>query len=403
MEDWQLLEGTSIPYQDNNRRTELHEAASRGHGAEVRRLLEQGAEVSRQDIYGHTALHLAAAGGHEAVVKLLTEGGADPSIRDIDECTTLHLAKSGGHDAVVRWLLDGGTDISCQETSGQMLLQAVEVVVKQSENKDISPSQDINKCKTLHTTIYKKHVTVAKLVSGKGVDFSHRDSKGTGSQFVESQERKEAVRLSRYRKAQSISQAKNLRLKVQGNTGESTGQKSSLHLSSDIQEFGDDFMGEEEEEEKVDEDEEMIEWTEEEGGEDERWEVEEEEEGKTKWDEESSNDDNFYSLGQYPNWDVPKDIENCASAEKGKRKAGTPQGDPQNQNSPVKRTKKDDQDDEHDREGEERKANKTRTRKQTSDQSRPYACPYFKNNLQEYMGCAGWNNPRLHRVKYAST
>src|SRR5271156_6649788 len=57
--------------------TALYWAASSGHEAVVKLLLEHKADVNAKDSYGETALHGAASKGHEAVVKLLLEHKAD--------------------------------------------------------------------------------------------------------------------------------------------------------------------------------------------------------------------------------------------------------------------------------------------------------------------------------------
>jgi ankyrin repeat protein len=52
-------------------------AASNGHEAVVKLLLEKGADMERKSSNGRTPLWWAAEGGHEAVMKLLLEKGAE--------------------------------------------------------------------------------------------------------------------------------------------------------------------------------------------------------------------------------------------------------------------------------------------------------------------------------------
>ena len=89
---------------DGKRRTALHRAASNGHEAVVRLLLEKGANFEAKNSCEKTALHCAAMGGHEAVVRLLLEKGADIEDKDSHGMTALEWATEMGQVAVVRLL-----------------------------------------------------------------------------------------------------------------------------------------------------------------------------------------------------------------------------------------------------------------------------------------------------------
>jgi len=54
--------------------------------------------------YGRSALHLAASWGHLAIVKRLLEGGADLTLRDEDGYTALDYARQQGKSEVVALL-----------------------------------------------------------------------------------------------------------------------------------------------------------------------------------------------------------------------------------------------------------------------------------------------------------
>ena len=85
---------------DDTGRTPLHCAASEGHEAVARLLLESKADVDAKDNDGSTPLHCAAWGGHEAVARLLLESKAHVDAKDNDGRTPLYYAK--GKKAVVR-------------------------------------------------------------------------------------------------------------------------------------------------------------------------------------------------------------------------------------------------------------------------------------------------------------
>lgn len=94
---------------DVYRGTALAWAASSGHVAAVRRLLELGADPSARTTFGGpdhgeeaTALHLAAEGNRLDVIRELLDAGADPSIRDArHEHTPAGWAEYGGHEAAL--------------------------------------------------------------------------------------------------------------------------------------------------------------------------------------------------------------------------------------------------------------------------------------------------------------
>ena len=64
-------------------------AASRGHEAVVRLLLEAGADKEAKNNGGWTPLIIAAMNGHEAIVRLLLEAGADKEAKNKDGWTPL--------------------------------------------------------------------------------------------------------------------------------------------------------------------------------------------------------------------------------------------------------------------------------------------------------------------------
>jgi hypothetical protein len=118
-----LLEnGADVKAKNINGRTALHEAAGVGHDAVVQQLLENGADVKAKGNNGWTALHGAAGGGHEAVVRLLLENGADVKAKNNYGRTALHEAAGAGHEAVVRLLLENGADVNAKADYGQMVL-----------------------------------------------------------------------------------------------------------------------------------------------------------------------------------------------------------------------------------------------------------------------------------------
>ncbi|HET9269529.1 MAG TPA: ankyrin repeat domain-containing protein [Vicinamibacterales bacterium] len=128
--------------------SDVADAAQRGDGAAVRRLLAQKADVNvpqadgatalhwavyREDVetvdallkaganakaanqYGATPLSMAAENGNAAIVKRLLEAGASANERMANDDTALMMAARTGNVAVITLLLDHGADVNASE------------------------------------------------------------------------------------------------------------------------------------------------------------------------------------------------------------------------------------------------------------------------------------------------
>jgi ankyrin repeat protein len=123
---------------------DLHEAAARGAGDEVRRLLAAGADVDMRDADGRTALVYAATAADSDIVRLLLDAGGDPNAQvsnqrfnagaeDEDDSSAgetvaplLAACESEADEPlvleVVRLLSTGGANLNCGDEIGQTSL-----------------------------------------------------------------------------------------------------------------------------------------------------------------------------------------------------------------------------------------------------------------------------------------
>jgi len=106
-----LEKGADLESKSKNGYTPLSQAAFKGHEAVTKLLLEKGADLESKSKNGCTPLWQAASKGHEAVAKLLLEKGADLESKDNDGDTPLSQATANGHEAVTKLLLEKGTNL----------------------------------------------------------------------------------------------------------------------------------------------------------------------------------------------------------------------------------------------------------------------------------------------------
>jgi len=114
-----LAEGQfGVDFRDSFGYTPLSRAASGGHEATVRLLLEEGANIEAKDQSGGTAIFHAASRGDEAIVRILLEKGANIEAKGLYRGTAICISARGGHEATVQLLLDKGADIEAKDRSG---------------------------------------------------------------------------------------------------------------------------------------------------------------------------------------------------------------------------------------------------------------------------------------------
>ncbi|KAL0426903.1 UNVERIFIED_CONTAM: Potassium channel AKT1 [Sesamum latifolium] len=146
-------EGLDPNESDNNGRTALHIAASKGSANCVLLLLDFGADANSRDSEGSVPLWEAMLGMHKAVVKLLIDNGAKLTTGDVglfsctaaeqnnlellkeivhfggdvtkaknNGCTALHVAVCEGNIEIVKFLLDQGANIEVSKAESAVTI-----------------------------------------------------------------------------------------------------------------------------------------------------------------------------------------------------------------------------------------------------------------------------------------
>jgi hypothetical protein len=95
-------------------------AASQGHVAAMKKLLDTGLDPNARDAAGYTPLISAARAGNVAMIRLLVSRGADPNLRDaaVNSWTPLLHAVHKGQPGSIAALLDAGADPNGTDTYG---------------------------------------------------------------------------------------------------------------------------------------------------------------------------------------------------------------------------------------------------------------------------------------------
>jgi len=168
------------PVHDGN--TSLVAAASEGHEAVVRRLIEAGARVN-QPANDETALYTATESGYSSIAQLLIEHGADPNLGDRFSLP-LDEAYLTGHKDIFLLLLEAKANPNYTPAGSEALVRACEAGDEQSVRLLLAAGADPNRkpkldqVYPLEEAVRNGHDSIAELLLEHGAKTAAQDGEG---------------------------------------------------------------------------------------------------------------------------------------------------------------------------------------------------------------------------------
>lgn len=161
---------------ENNKK--LRDAVHEGRGAEVKKLLDQGAQIDFEDQNGYTALNEASQKGDEYMVKILLERNPNLRSRNKWGMEPLHCAATEGHAHILDLLLDRGAAIEAKTNKGVTALHLASRLGRESVmgtlfgdtvNADVR-ARDNHGWEPLHYAATYGHAHIVRLLLRQGAE-----------------------------------------------------------------------------------------------------------------------------------------------------------------------------------------------------------------------------------------
>ncbi|CAL5360690.1 unnamed protein product [Camellia sinensis] len=154
-------------------------ATLRGDDLLLDQLLRRGLDPNESDNNGRSALHIAASKGSENCVLLLLDYGASPNGRDLEGNVPIWEAMMADHEPVVKILADNGATISSGDV-GQFSCTAVEQNNLELLKKILYHGGDvtlpkINGSTALHVAVCEGNTEIVKFLLDQGTNIDKPD------------------------------------------------------------------------------------------------------------------------------------------------------------------------------------------------------------------------------------
>ncbi|GLT98480.1 hypothetical protein SLE2022_159840 [Rubroshorea leprosula] len=174
-------------------------ATLRGDDSLLHQLLKRGLDCNESDNNGRTALHIAASKGSVNCVVLLLDYGADPNCKDSDGNVPLWEAMVGGHKKVVKMLIENGADINAGDVghfaciaAEQNNLDLLKEIVHCGGNVTRPRS---NGSTALHVAVCEANIEMVKFLLKNGADIDKPDDDGWTPRDLADQQGHEDIKM----------------------------------------------------------------------------------------------------------------------------------------------------------------------------------------------------------------
>ncbi|KFK41169.1 hypothetical protein AALP_AA2G094700 [Arabis alpina] len=157
-------------------------AAIREDDLLLHQLLKRGLDPNDSDNNGRTPLHIAASKGSVNCVLLLLEYHADPNCRDAEGNVPLWEAMVEGHEKVVKVLMESGATIDAGDV-GHFACTAAEQNNMKLLKEIVRLGGDITRPRAtgtsaLHTAVCEENIEMVKYLLEQGADVNKQDMHG---------------------------------------------------------------------------------------------------------------------------------------------------------------------------------------------------------------------------------
>ncbi|XP_042410102.1 potassium channel AKT1-like [Zingiber officinale] len=149
----------------------------------LHQLLRRGLDPNESDNEGRTAMHIAASKGNEHCVKILLDYGADPNSRDCEGNVPLWEAILGKHERVAEILVENGGELSAGDMGRCACAAAAQNSVQLLEDMlrwggDVVAAAENDGSTALHRAVCEGNVAVVEFLVRHGADVDRADAQG---------------------------------------------------------------------------------------------------------------------------------------------------------------------------------------------------------------------------------